>query len=73
MGRRMMQWNTITKASILITITLHLILPVAVNSMRLELVHRHHERFSGGGGDEDQVEAVKGFVNSCCFKVLLVI
>lgn len=63
MGRRMMQWNTITKASILVTITLLLILPVAVNSMRLELVHRHHERFSGGGGDVDQVEAVKGFVN----------
>jgi len=61
-----MQWNTsnnVFKVSILLTFTLTLflfLLPAPVHGTSLELVHRHHDRFTGG--EVDQAEAFKGFV-----------
>ncbi|RDX60732.1 Protein ASPARTIC PROTEASE IN GUARD CELL 1, partial [Mucuna pruriens] len=52
---RMMQWNT--SVSIVVAITLLLLIPVL--GMRLELVHRHDDRFEG---EMDRIEAVKGFL-----------
>ncbi|XP_027933648.1 aspartic proteinase NANA, chloroplast [Vigna unguiculata] len=64
---RMMQWNktnnsnNMFKVSILLTFTLLLFsLPAPVHGATLALVHRNHDRFTGG--KMDRLEAVKGFV-----------
>ena len=60
---RIMQWNTnnMFKLSILLSFTLFLfLLPAPVHGTSLELLHRHHDRFTGG--ELDRVEAFKGFV-----------
>ncbi|WVZ00756.1 hypothetical protein V8G54_026825 [Vigna mungo] len=66
---RMMQWNktnnsnNMFKVSILLTFTLALLLfslPATVHGATLQLVHRNHDRFTGG--KMDRVEAFKGFV-----------
>ena len=62
-----MQWNktnnsnNMFKVSILLTFTLLLFsLPAPVHGATLALVHRNHDRFTGG--KMDRLEAVKGFV-----------